>query len=49
MRVYVKILLIIAAMVVMTGVATALHTDNQYKLFDVKYNQLTKDAKSQVD
>lgn len=49
MRVYVKILLIIAAMVVMTGVATALHTDNQYKLFDVKYYQLTKDAKSQVD
>lgn len=49
MRVYAKILLIIATMVIMTGVATALHTENQYKLFDVKYYQLTKDAKSQVD
>jgi spore germination cell wall hydrolase CwlJ-like protein len=48
MRVYLKILLIITAMIVMTGVATALHT-HELKLLDVKYNQLTKEAKSQVD
>lgn len=48
MRVYSKILLIIVAMIVMTGIATALHT-NEYKLLDIKYNQLTKEAKSQVD
>ena len=47
MRVYVKILSIILAMVVITGLATAY--PNQVRLFDVSYNELTKDAKKQVD
>jgi spore germination cell wall hydrolase CwlJ-like protein len=47
MRVYFKILSIILVMVVMTAVATAYPT--KFRLFDIQYSELTKDAKKQVD
>ena len=47
MRIYFKIFSIILAMVVMTGLATAYQND--FRLFEVQYSELTKDAKKQVD
>lgn len=47
MRVYIQILSIILVMVVMTAVATAYPT--KFRLFDIQYSELTKDAKKQVD
>ena len=47
MRIYTKIFSIILAMVVMTGLATTYQKD--IKLFEVRYSELTKDAKKQVD
>lgn len=48
MRVYLKICLIITTMIAMTALATSWHP-NEYKLLDIKYYNLTKAAKSQVD
>jgi spore germination cell wall hydrolase CwlJ-like protein len=47
MRVYKNIFLIITAMVIAT--ITAVAYTNEYKLLDVRYSELTKDAKRQVD
>lgn len=47
MRVYKNIFLIILLMITVTAVAV--NTGNEFRLFDVKYTDLTKDAKKQVD
>jgi N-acetylmuramoyl-L-alanine amidase len=47
MRVYTKILLIISLMVASTIFATAYPSN--FKLFDIRYTELTKDARHQVD
>lgn len=47
MRVYKNIFLIILLMITVTAVAV--NTGNEFRLFEVKYTDLTKDAKKQVD
>ena len=47
MRVYIHILILISTMVAITFIATAY--PQNFKLFDIRYNELTKEAKQQVD
>ena len=47
MRVYIKILSIILVMILMTAIATAYPSN--FKLFNIEYTELTKEARKQID